>query len=635
MGALASALFALFLLCCASARAGANPFASEDALGDADKVRAAENAFLAPGEEEEDQAESDAARVDEPLSYERRGRGVSPSPTTKPMRNASAAGGLGNNNAVMGGALFYHEDEEEEDEEEDIYNTEELEVVRMIRLSREEEKEKPAAWSGIGDAVNLHAPTQAIMWVLLAAVVYFIMRGATRGEEKQKSLEVHRGVLKTTIESLVRGKKEKQRLRKQRDAMVRDRTVLLRETIGMQTQLASMLSDIQQTGTLLEGMEGAGVGQIGAEDKLKERGDSLSSGTSYQVSGITVPGFESGPADLNKELQELLFNQGKTAFQENAVGRLADELRQKVALRNKAGGGSWDGMRQVGSLALEKAEKWFVEAADSLGASAASVRQHHTEDAQEEEGEQDGGSPRARSERDRKMDLLGLAAAMLRRKMSLEMELVDILEQTTHFPAAEEAALKEIRSASKSLKQVVSSWREILKKEFERVSALLDQEEGLSEDAREAVRHAYTSAMSTDVLLGKLLSLESKDCEVSAEDTQKASEVRLELLQMMQYANKPLAEYSKQSSGSSDLDLRLVTEEADQLGKSFSKLECSYKDTINFLANLHSQLLVYDLQKKTGIIQAAPLKEKAQTLSAQLEQTDRWLQQAMHVFSHV
>ncbi|KAL8453700.1 hypothetical protein Emag_001745 [Eimeria magna] len=634
MGARGAVLFAASFLCVAFAElisgflASEVSSSSEDVLGDGGEVGATESALPAPGEEGQGQAASEAASVDQPLSFTRRGRGNTYRPSSKPTEEAFAAEDPDDNSRVVEGGFFYQEDEEEEEGEEDIYNTEELEVVRMIHLSREAEEEKPAVWGGIGDAVNLHAPTQFVMWVLLAAVVYLIMRGATRGEEKQKSLELHRKVLKTTIERLIRGKNEKQRLRKQRDGMMRDRTVLLRETIGTQAELASVLSDIQQTGTL-EGARGVVGDQLATEETQKESGVTSSAGTDYHVTGITVPGFESGPVDLNKELHEHLYNLGDTAFQEVAVIQLANELRRKIWLRNTYGGGNWDGLKQLGSLPREEAEEWFVAAADSLNPSAGESGQRHFQNVQEADAVQEGGSPQARTKRERKMDLLGLAAAMMRRKMSLEAQLEDMLEQINHFPAAEEAALREIRSASKNLKQVVFNWHENLKKEFERVSSLLDRESSISEDTREAVRHAYTIAMSTDALLGKLISFEAKDCEVSAEDTEKASVTRFKLLQMMQHANKLLAENLKQFVESGDAGAHRLREHADQLGDSLSMIDYSYRDTAGFLANLHSQLLVYDLQRKKGIIQAAPLKKKAQTLCAQLEETDCWLQEAM------
>ncbi|KAL8269716.1 hypothetical protein Esti_006369 [Eimeria stiedai] len=573
-------------------------------------VRGAQQNAWAPGEDEQDQAASEAASVDQPLSISRRGKGGLYPRTSepKPVGTGFPAVDFGNSSAL--GGFFYQEEEEEEEEEEDIYNTEELEVVRMIRLSREEEKEKPPTWGGIGDTLSLHVPTQVILWILLAAVVYFIMRGATRGEEKQKSLELHRGVLKTTIESLVRGKKEKQGLRKQRDALMRHRTVLLREAIGVQAELASMLSEIQQAGTL-KWVDGDGEDQRGAEGEPKESGDSPSTGTGYQVTGITLPGLDSGPVSLNKELHELIFNQGDTVFQESAIAQLVKELRGKIGLRGRDEyrGRKWGEKKQIGSMPLDEVEQWFVTTAESLGVSwgvvsgpPPSQKMHKAETVQE------GGAPRARTMRDRAMGLLGLASAMLRRKMSLESELEDILEQTSHFSAAQKAALAEIVSASKDLKNMVSHWHTRLEAAFGTVSGFLDESD-FAADISEAVRYVYTSAMSTKDLLEKLTSFGGEDCQVSSEDMEKASETRFKLLQMRQQAKKLLVEISEQLVESSVTGAHSQTDQAE--------------------------MLVYDLHKKKGTINSAPLKEKAQTLSAQLEQTDRWLQKAMEIFRNM
>ncbi|KAL8435367.1 hypothetical protein ACSSS7_002555 [Eimeria intestinalis] len=606
------------------------PSLSEDPPGDGADGGASENALSAFGADEPDEAASEAASLDKPLSITRRGRGGSHSKTSKPTSRAPGFAG-GENSPLMRGGFFY-QDEEEEQEEEDIYDTEELEMVRMIRLSREEDKEKPAAWGGIGDAVNLHAPTQVIMWVLLAAVVYFIMRGATRGEEKQKSLELHKGVLKTTIESLVRGKKEKQRLRKQRDVMMRDRTVLLRETIGMQAELASMLGEIQQAGTVKH-LIGEGASQKEGEDKDgdKESGASPPSETGYQVTGITVPGFESGPSDLNKELHELLFKQGDTEFQKNAINQLEAELSGKIGLQGRHQYGGMSGMEKE-RLSCAAVEWWFMSAADSLNGLGEEPGLHSSLKARTSEAGQDSEAPRARTRRERKVDLLGLASAMVRRKMSLESQLEDILEQTNHVAKAEAAAVQEIVLASTNLRQVVSNWHKNLKEEFERISGILNEQSDVSEDSLEAVRQAYHAAISTDVLLLKLLAFEGASCKVSSEDTEQAAESRLKLLQMMQQANQLVAENSKRCVELVDTGSMGQREQAALVGGLLSMIENSYRDTVRFLAHLQSQLLVYDLQKKKGIIQAAPLKEKAQTLAAQLKQTDRWLEQAMILF---
>ncbi|KAL8453699.1 hypothetical protein Emag_001744 [Eimeria magna] len=635
MGARTAALFALFFLCFTSGElltgcsARGVPSSSEDALDD---ERATESDLSTHGEDEKDQSALEAAGVDQPLSLKGSRRRGSYPRTSIPRGGVFAAGDSNNNSSVMGEGFSYQADEEEEEEEEDIYNTEELEVVRMIRLSREEEKEKPPAWGGIGDAVSLHAPTQVIMWVLLAVVVYFIMRGATRGEEKQKSLELHRGVLKTTIESLVRGKKENQRLRKQRDAMMRDRTVLLRETVEVQAELASMLSEIQQAGTL-KGVNGVSVGQSERGEE-QETGDSSLAKAAYQVAGITVPGFESGPAHLNKELHELIFNQGDTAFQEKAVSQLASELRQMGV----HGGDTNEPLESIlvkdfGILSREKVKQWFVSAADSVNASTGESGHDHSQKTHEAEGLQEGGAPRARTKRERKMDLLGLAAAMVRRKISLESELKDILERTSRVSAAEEAALPKIVNASNELKQLVTDWHGRLKGAFSEVDRYLKS--NCSADFREAVHHAYAAAISTDVVLGKLIAFQSGNCQVSSEDLKKASEARFQLLQSMQQANKLLADHSKQLLESRDIGGVDRKDPANVLCRFFSMIEYSFRKTVEYLADLQSQLLVYYLEEKKKTIHAAPLNEVSQTLFAQLEQTDRWLEQAIYIFRHM
>ncbi|KAL8453714.1 hypothetical protein Emed_000745 [Eimeria media] len=630
MGARTAALFALFCMCLAFGElltgclASGLPSSSEDAFGDEVPT---ESDLSSPADDEPDQAALEAESVDQPLSLEGRGVRVSYPRTSKPKGIAFAAGNSGKDIPVVDEGLPHQEDEEEEEEEGEISNTEELEVVRMIRLSRDEEKEKPAVWGGIGDAVNLHAPTQVILWVLLGLVVYFIMRGATRGEEKKKSLELHKEVLKTTIDSLVRGKKENQRLRKERDALMRDRSAMLRETIETEAALATLLSEIQQAATSKEGDDvGGDKKEIGKEQR--KASDSPSAKTGFQVSGFTVPGFESGPAHLNKELHELLFNLGDTAFQEKAVSDLATELREKGVLSgDKNEFLNMNLVKDFGVLPLEKVKQWFVTAAESVKASSVQPERLFPPKTYGVRRRQREEMPKPRTMRDRKMDLLGLASAMVRRKMVLESELKGILEQTGRVKAVEEAALPKIVTASQQLKQVVTRWHERLKGAVNEVNMFLESK--FSADTREAVRKAYAAAISTDFVLGKLTSFQSGNCQVNSEDLEKASEARFRLLQMMQHASKVLAEISKQFSESSELRQKDPT---NVLRPFFSMIEQSYRDTLKHLGDLQSQLLVYDLEKKKKAVFGAPLNEDSQTLFAQLERTDNWLEQAVSIF---
>ncbi|KAL8437129.1 hypothetical protein Efla_007100 [Eimeria flavescens] len=584
-------LFVAFTLFCFGWLASSSQSLANDSALDLPPRGQQDNAearsrFTSTDQEEAAAAASGADSADQPLLVERLRDGENqlsgdslrgPGRTARPAQKAGAG-------SPAGESL---EEEEAEEEEEVLLSTDDLELLRQIRLARDQQASH-GGW-GLEKIADLHSSMQLVMWLALAVVVYFVVSGATRGDEKKKSLESHKAVLKATADELVEGKKLKHQLQQEREGITSERSRLLNEAEALTAQLEAVMRDIQQTAALSE-EEGEGRPEGGPEAKTtKETAAAGDEGGAALALSLTVPGIDKGSREANFELQDMLLHQGDLPYQEEAIRRgLGVELKEKD---------------------------------DALSG------------AKQQEGEAEAASKTPdQSRRGRQLGLLSLSTVMLRRQAGLDFAVKQLQEELDRSSSDCVSPLSQVLSEAAVMRKMLMDFRVELDSAVEEVRAAFAGKgpgaariKEAADRVAESLRSAVDSWLADNVLLPEAGSRSGILGTMRA-----AAAARRHLLQLL-HSNTKLV--LKQLSGfQKGADSAVEKASVKALGRLLNVAQSRVTALAAAFGFLRDKTLLAFVEGRDQRILFAELKEKQRAFRAQLKLTKQWISQAMQLY---
>ncbi|KAL8437130.1 hypothetical protein Efla_007101 [Eimeria flavescens] len=577
-----------------------------------------------PEEQNEVEAAADeAANKEKPLVVG--GRRIARVPTSRSPRG-SGGSGRASLRAAGGEAEggFGEEEEVEEEDEEELLSTDDLEMLRLIRLARDEQEGQ--GWR----TLNLRFSVHVVMWLALALVVYFVVSGATRGDEKKKSLESHKAVLKATVDELVEGKKRKHQLQQEREGLIRERNKLLKEAEALTTQLEAVMRDIQQTAAVSE-EEGEGRPEGGPEAKTaKETAAAGDEGGAPLALRLTVPRIDKGCREANSKLQDLLLHQGDSTYMEETIRQYVVHLLRWYRVPEKVFEAAGQGPQHVSLEDMDKLERWYLCAARGIGLD---LKEKGLPVGAGGEGEVEAASKTPeQSRRERQLGVLGLTSAMLRRKTDLDFSFKQLQQEHGEIAAEEESLLSSIRSVRAEMRTRL----EALAKDLQNVAVEAEctfkgnqQEEAHMKQVVMRVAVSLRQAVE-DLLVDKVVLAEEEN---SAQVVEAAATARRRLLQQLHENTKLVLNQAKLvdqkgdgASSSAKAELLAALWKASKLG--ISRLVAS-------LGHLHAQSLALNIKQKDVLAAGAVFNERRRTLESQMQQTRAWIEAAQILFSRL
>lgn len=500
----------------------------------------------------------------------------------------------------------------EADEDEDLYNTEELEVVNLLRAEHAEEREQQEARGpgGIRRLVKSHISVQLFFWGSLTAAVYLIMRGATREDEKQQSLDVHKMVLKSMMERLRNEKEEKLKLLRERQRIQQKRLVLYRHSLGVSGHITNMVAEIQ------DAVAQADIhGRVQSQQLPQPPHGKKQQRRQHEDSSLAVPTIEEGCRPENLPLHLVLLHQGDAEYQEATVRRFLKDLEELKQRQEKQ-----QGEQQSKGLDFGEALAWYE-------AAALSVNLHPGKIASAKSSNESGGRLRsATRERHRKIALLAVGSVMLKRKEVLENELQDIKSALRKLSDAEKDLAASVKTKGGIVTNLVDQNLKATKEDL----LLLEKQFIGNTEVEESAKGAAWKAVQAVPNFTGLFGEAPQGAHGASKEIHRTGEARRRLFASLRTAIQLLALQEKRLATAVEVGMQ---DDRYKLYVAFREsLEKRYQKTATAIATLHAAQIAADGRKKENVVAIATQREREKIVAAQLEATDRWLANAQKAF---
>lgn len=501
--------------------------------------------------------------------------------------------------------------DDEVEEEEELYTQEELNVVNMMRAAQEEEREWADGGWGLG-AVKVHFSAQLVLWGILAAAVYVIMKGATRSDEKQKSLDVHRAVLKTTQESLMAGRQEATKAVEEMRRTQENKVLIFRQSLATASRISTILNDIQSAAQASD-ITGR-VGHLPDPQHRRRPREGVS---------LVVPPALQGCREGSLDLHMLLLNQADTGYQEKVIYKYLEHMAEQGRNRHPHAGSAFQHQSQY-KIEQRQADAWFESAATSIGLTA---REKHRRpqgvDVRDIKKEQRRATT---TERDRKVALLGIASVMLERKLLLEKELQGERQQLRLLSDNEREASIAVKAQAAVVSRRLTLNLKEAKETLRAFELQMTTETEVERAAIAAARRTVDRMATFDSLFGGT----PQGALGALKEIERTAQAQRKLMAALRSACESLGLQQKRMAAA--IGVREKEKKYGAFSKFRKNIIAGYQEAAAAIACLSSAQILADTRRKENITSTATLREKERTISAFLAETDSWLLNAQRVF---
>ncbi|CDJ60706.1 hypothetical protein, conserved [Eimeria maxima] len=356
-------------------------------------------------------------------------------PGVEPL--SSPAGPPQRGGGMRTGFVYY--DDDSVDEEEGSETDED--VDDLVGAELQAEQEKAAEDAAGGEQGRPQLSMQVVLWCILSAAVYLIMRGASREDEKQKSLEVHKVLLGNTVKKLEADRAAAAALETHIQALTEEKITREEQVAAAEKKLQTLVRDLQAA---------AAAGEEGLQQQQEKEAEAA-------AATIGLPTLENTCREASRELQLLLLHLGDASYTEEVARRSLQQLladRQQLVQEEKRDSPSGQRIPKEGD---------FLGALSWLEATATEWNVYgsrgDTKGGRERPAAASGEGGEEARLRGRVVSLLGAAGLMLQRWQQLEGEAVAARaalqqqEEKVHQQVAESkqraaALLQELRDCS-------------------------------------------------------------------------------------------------------------------------------------------------------------------------------------------
>ncbi|CDJ45019.1 hypothetical protein, conserved [Eimeria tenella] len=555
--------------------------------------------------------------------------------------------------------------------------------------SRDEEDSGESEGEGEGDALELQQEQQMgegygegpfgllrpqlslqlVLWCILSGAIYFILKGATREDEKQKSLDVHKVMLRNTLQKLEADKTIVRSLESKLSEIRKEQQKLKGEATEIDRQLKDVVADLQEAAATA-GLDGVTHVEEQPGKKLLHLQRGHTPKTSIALPG-PLPGHDSACKENSTQLQLLLLNQGDTEHNESTVHRCFQLLkRSKQQQQQKQQKEKQQGQGElVDAAELAAPPSWYEDAvaeasllppADRprgrIGSNRvlASSAQHHDHEQQQQQQQ----SKVRQKAQERKVALLAAAGVMLLRQQQLEVDLRGIRSQLQLLSADDEQQAKAAKEKCHNVMNLLQTVGATTREWLSRIDRLLLGDTKEEADARAVVRGVVATldrvestfrtriyeeafAGAVEVLGDPRWPLDGSshrggivgvtlESFLGPHEWGWRGDAASEALKALDKAHETLCEQLQQLKRAEGLKCK--EKKLDTFASMTKELALSLEAMGKAVGDLQQQQLTAAVQQQQHAVTAAAHLRREQSLLQALHQTNKWLENVKMIF---
>ena len=480
---------------------------------------------------------------------------------------------------------------------------------------------------------------QVVLWLVLSAAIYLIMRGASREDEKQKSLDIHKTLLNNTKRKLEADKAAAAALERDIAAAVDNKKQLQKRLSAAEERLQVLVQDLQTAAGALDLEGGCRPRKMRAlQQQQQQQQQTKSAATTI----IGVPTHDNTSKEISKNLQLLLLHQGDPEYNEDVAKRsLESLLQQKQQMQQQMQQQQKHLPAQQQLMPHSKflqALSWFEQTAADWGI--------YPDDAAAAGG---GAAAAAADERtrERAVALLAATGLMLGRWLQLEGEVSaagEVLQQLQQQRRQQAAAvstradklLQELKTTSRATIGWQQQLRSFLSEDTEEERRLTAVADSIAATLQHLVNLFAHRACLTPLQepMGAASSAVAAAAAAAAagEAADGPSEAAEKVLLGLQRVCVAIVQETASFNAAADV-IKDADKKQERLHAANERLVARLIEVTAFLGRFKQEHVVAEVQQQMSSIAAAGSIERHRILSSMRDQTSTWLKNVQRTFS--